>query len=61
MMNFARTAFAQLWMLAALCACARSEPVPANPDEIEAAVKQANEAAATIEKDEATEDALDGL
>lgn len=49
-----------LSMLLPLVACADSKPVPANPDEVEAAIKQANEAAANIERNEATEDVLDG-
>ena len=34
-----------LLALAAVTACAKSEPVPADPDEVEAAVKQAHEEA----------------
>ena len=49
-----------LSMLLPIAACADSEPVPADPDEVEAAIKQANEAAANIERNEATEDVLDG-
>lgn len=60
-MKFAPPAVMLLSMVLALTSCADSEPVPADPDEVEAAVKQANEAAANVERDEATEDALDGL
>ncbi|MDP8913020.1 MAG: hypothetical protein M3N39_05540 [Pseudomonadota bacterium] len=49
-----------LSMLLPLAACADSKPVPADPDEVEAAIKQANEAAANVERNEATENVLDG-
>lgn len=47
-------------LLFSLAACADSRPVPANPDDVEAAIKQANEAAANVERNEASEDVLDG-
>ena len=59
-MRFARSALMMLWMLPALNACARSEPVPADPDEVEAAIKQASEAADRAKENEAAQNSLRG-
>lgn len=48
-------------MLAMTAACARSEPATANPEEIEAAVKEANEAAVSIKEDQASATASNSL
>ncbi len=48
-------------MLVMTAACARSEPVTADPDEVEAAVKEANEAAASIKDEQANAKAAGSL
>lgn len=50
-----------LSMLVMTAACAQSEPVTADPDEVEAAVKEANEAAASIRDDQASSKAAESL
>ena len=50
-MKSSRSILLLLPMLAIAAACARSEPATADPDEIEAAVNQANEAAANVAED----------
>jgi predicted small lipoprotein YifL len=60
-MKSSRSILLLLPMLAMTAACARSEPVTADPDEVEAAVKEANEAAASYKDDQARPKAGESL
>lgn len=60
-MKYSRSILLLLPMLAMTAACARSEPVTADPDEVEAAVKEANEAAASFKNDQASMKADESL
>lgn len=60
-MKYSRSILLLLPMLAMTAACARSEPVTADPDEVEAAVKEANEAAASFKNDQASTKADESL
>ena len=59
-MKFSK-AFLMLMSLVATAACAQSEPVTADPEEIEAAVEDANEAAASVKNDQASPKAAESL
>lgn len=60
-MKSTRSILLLLPMLAMTAACARSEPATADPDEIEAAVNEANQAAESIKEDQASANADNSL
>ena len=60
-MKSSKPIFLLLSMLVMTTACAQSEPVTADPDEVEAAVKEANEAAASVKTDQPSPKAAESL